>query len=89
LHNLDTLKKHVLKVHRKETLRNTFECLWDDCGREVTNFDPNTNIRLEKHTPYSFDLESNWKAHIQQRHFDPLSWKLGDGPASGLSGNED
>jgi hypothetical protein len=89
LHNLETLKKHVLKVHRKETPRNTLECLWDDCGKEVTDFDPNTNIRIEKHTPHSFDLESNWRGHIQQNHFDPLSWELGDGPASGLSGNED
>jgi hypothetical protein len=89
LHNLDTLKKHVFKVHRKETLGNTLECLWDDCGKEVTNFDPNTNTRIEKHTPHSFDLESNWRGHIQQNHFDPLSWELGDGPASGLSGNED
>jgi len=89
LHNLETLKKHVFKVHRKETLRNTLECMWDDCGKEVTSFDPNTNMQLVKHTPYSFDLESNWKAHIHQTHFAPLSWELGDGPASGLSGNED
>jgi hypothetical protein len=89
LHNLDTLKKHVFKVHRKETLHNALECLWDDCGKEVTNFDPITNLRIEKHTPHSFDLESNWRGHIQQHHLDPLSWELGDGPASGLSGNED
>lgn len=89
LHNLDTLRKHVFKVHRKETPLNTLECLWGDCGKEVTNFDPNTNMRIEKHTPYAFDLESNWKGHIQQNHFEPLSWELGDGPASGLSGNED
>lgn len=89
LHNLETLKKHVFKVHRKETPQHTLECLWDDCGKEVTSFDPNTNLRIEKHTPHSFDLESKWRYHVQQRHFDPLSWELGDGPASGLSGNED
>ncbi|EAT85559.2 hypothetical protein SNOG_06908 [Parastagonospora nodorum SN15] len=87
LHNLETLKKHVFKVHRKETLRNTLECLWGDCGKEVTNYDPNTNMRIEKHTPHSFDLESNWRNHVQETHFDPLSWELGDGPASGLSEN--
>jgi hypothetical protein len=75
LHNLDTLKKHVFKVHRKETLGNTLGCLWDNCGKEVQ--------------PPSFDLESNWRSHIQQTHFDPLLWELGDGPASGLSGKED
>lgn len=89
LHNLDTLKKHVFKVHRKETPHNTLDCLWDDCGKEVTNFDPLTNMRLERNQPYSFDLESSWRSHIQQSHFDPLSWELGDGPASGLSGKED
>jgi hypothetical protein len=88
LHNLETLKKHVYKVHRKETLRNTLECLWGDCGNEGVKSDPNTNMRLEKHTPHSFDLESNWRSHIQHTHFDPLSWEFGDGPASGLSGNE-
>ncbi|KAH4180542.1 hypothetical protein HBH64_024830 [Parastagonospora nodorum] len=85
LHNLETLKKHVFKMHRKETLRNTLECLWGDCGKEVTNYDPNTNMPIEKHTPHSFDLESNWRNHVQETHFDPLSWELGDGPASGLS----
>jgi hypothetical protein len=89
LHNLETLKKHVFKVHRKETLGNTLECLWDDCGKEVTNYDPMTNMRIERHQPHSFDLESNWRGHIQQNHFDPLSWELGDGPASGVSGKED
>jgi hypothetical protein len=89
LHNLETLKKHVFKVHRKGALHEPLECLWNDCGKEVTNFDPNTNIRIEKHTPHPFDLESDWRGHIQQHHFDPLSWELGDGPASGLSGNED
>jgi hypothetical protein len=89
LHNLETLKKHVFKVHRKETLGNTLECLWDDCGKEVTNYDPMTNMRIERHQPHSFDLESNWRGHIQQNHFDPLSWELGDGPASGVSGKDD
>jgi hypothetical protein len=89
LHNLETLKKHVFKVHRTQTLGNTLECLWGDCGKEVTNYDLNTNTMIEKHTPYSFDFDSSWRGHIDQSHFDPLSWELGDGPASGLSGNED
>ena len=75
LHNMDTLKKHVFKVHRKDTVGNTLNCLWDDCIKDT-------------HSP-SFDLESNWRSHVQQAHFDPLLWELGDGPASGLSGKED
>ncbi|KAF1840913.1 uncharacterized protein K460DRAFT_410305 [Cucurbitaria berberidis CBS 394.84] len=85
LHNLETLMKHVFKVHRKETLHHTLECLWAECGKEVTNHDPMTNMRIEKYTPQSFDLESNWRNHIKQNHLEPLSWELGDGPASGLS----
>jgi hypothetical protein len=89
LHNLDTLKKHVFKVHRKQTLRNTLECSWGDCGKIVKMYDFTTSKPYVKHAPHSFDLESNWRGHIQQTHFGPLSWELGDGPASGLSGNED
>ncbi|KAF1911786.1 hypothetical protein BDU57DRAFT_598429, partial [Ampelomyces quisqualis] len=89
LHNLETLKKHVFKVHRNQTLRNTLDCLWDDCGKEVVKSDPTTNTTLVKHVPVTFDLESLWRDHIQKRHFDPLSWKLGDGPASGLSDAHD
>ncbi|KAH8731148.1 hypothetical protein GQ44DRAFT_746485 [Phaeosphaeriaceae sp. PMI808] len=91
LHNLETLKKHVYKVHRKQkqTLPNTLECWWHDCGKEVTQYDHNTGMRLEKHAPHFFDVESDWIDHIQQTHFDPLSWELGDGPASGLSDAQD
>jgi hypothetical protein len=89
LHNLETLKKHVFKVHCKQTLRNTLECLWDDCGKEVVSSDPKTNMTLVRHAPLSFDLESDWRNHIHKNHFDPLSWELGNGPASGLFGNED
>ncbi|KAH7085940.1 hypothetical protein BKA63DRAFT_399791 [Paraphoma chrysanthemicola] len=89
LHNLETLRKHVFKLHQIETLRNTLECLWEECGKEVTNFDPNTNMRIEKHTPNSFTHERNWREHIERSHFAPLSWELGDGPASGLSDAHD
>ncbi|KAF2856393.1 hypothetical protein T440DRAFT_413635 [Plenodomus tracheiphilus IPT5] len=89
LHNLETLKKHVFKVHRKGTAQNTLECSWSDCGKEVTSHDPLTNMVIEQHTPYSFNRESDWQHHIQRSHFDPLSWDLGDGPASGLSDAHD
>lgn len=89
LHNLETLQKHVFKVHKKETLRNTLECLWDDCGKEVTSFDPMSNTSIERHTPHAFGAENAWRQHIQQNHFDPLAWEQGDGPAGGLSGTED
>lgn len=89
LHNLETLKLHVLKVHKKVTLRNTFECLWNDCGKEVTSYDAMSNTAIERHAPHAFASEGAWSEHIQQNHFDPLAWERGDGPAGGLSGTED
>ncbi|KAF9696011.1 hypothetical protein EKO04_005777 [Ascochyta lentis] len=89
LHNLETLKRHVFKVHRKETLRNMLECLWDGCGTEVTDVDPMTNMSLERHTPHAFESENAWRGHLQQNHFDPLAWEQGDGPAGGLSDAHD
>lgn len=89
LHNLETLKKHVYKVHRKESLGGTggtLECLWSDCGNELASHDLMTNMRIERHEPKSFDNEDGWRAHLEEAHFSPLSWKLGDGPAGGLSG---
>lgn len=89
LHNLETLKKHVFKVHRKETMQNTLECLWDGCGRHAASLDPTTKISSERHIPYAFGWDKLWHDHIQQSHFDPLAWAQGDGPAGGLSGTED
>jgi hypothetical protein len=89
LHNLETLKLHVFKVHKKETSRNTLECLWSDCGKEVASSDPMSNMSLERHTPHAFASKNAWRQHIQQNHFDPLAWEQGDGPAGGLSGTED
>jgi len=89
LHNLETLRLHVFKVHKKETSRNTLECLWSDCGKEVASSDPISNTSLERHTPHAFASENAWRQHIQQNHFDPLAWEQGDGPAGGLSGTED
>lgn len=86
LHNLETLKKHVFKVHRKETFNNTLECLWHGCSREAASDQPLKNKTVDLH---SFVKESDWRYHVQRCHIDPLSWELGDGPASGLSGKED
>jgi hypothetical protein len=88
LHNLETLRKHVQKVHRKQTLRGTLECLWDDCGKVTTIVDPNNGIRTQRQEPFSYTDEAKWRSHLDMRHFSALSWELGDGPASGLSGKE-
>jgi hypothetical protein len=79
LHNLETLRLHVLKIHSKRTPHDTIDCLWDGCGQR--NFDPSPASSAGGH--------NNWREHVQQYHIEPLSWKLGDGPASGLSGEDD
>lgn len=87
LHNLDTLKKHVSKVHRSTISNSGFiECHWANCATNVTNEDAMTGTRIEQHKPKSFTTISNWVQHLEQLHFSPLSWELGDGPASGVSG---
>ena len=86
LHNLETLKKHVHKVHHKESPQGTLECLWGTCRREATNADAATDTTVRQHLPHSFQDEVKWREHLEIRHFGPLSWELGDGPASGLSG---
>lgn len=88
LHNLDTLKLHVYKVH-KEASPNTLACLWDDCGKDIASHDLLSNLTLERRVPHAFAGENAWREHIQQNHFDPLAWEQGDGPAGGLSGTED
>ncbi|KAF2793054.1 hypothetical protein K505DRAFT_245279 [Melanomma pulvis-pyrius CBS 109.77] len=89
LHNMETLKKHVLKIHRKETPRGTLECLWGDCGKEVTSVDQVTNLRMERHVPFTFTKETEWHEHLDDKHFNPIMWEQGDGPASGLSDAHD
>jgi hypothetical protein len=78
LHNLETLRLHVFKVHSRRTPHNTMDCHWDDCGQR--NFRPSSSLG---------STDDAWRTHVQQHHLDPLSWKMGDGPASGLSGEDD
>lgn len=34
----------------------------------------------------SFEDIADWLAHVDKEHFQPVAWKLGDGPRGGLSG---
>jgi hypothetical protein len=87
LHNLDTLTKHVSKMHRSSINSSGFiECHWANCATEVTDEDAMTGLCTEQHKPKSFTTIANWMQHLEQLHFSPLSWELGDGPASGVSG---
>ncbi|KAK3721391.1 hypothetical protein LTR37_003267 [Vermiconidia calcicola] len=73
LHNLDTLKKHILKVHGKSRAscggwKEEYDCLWKNCraaGEEAT-----------------FGDIEGWIGHVDQEHLKPIAWRLGDGPRS-------
>lgn len=86
LHNLDTLRKHIHKVHNKEALHGGLSCLWPNCGESTSSFDHKKGIEVKKWQRMDFTSDSTWRAHIELNHLGPIAWKLGDGPMSGLSG---
>ena len=98
LHNLETLRKHVFKVHsrtKKTSLEETWSrgiepdddsllCLWQGCGKNeaVQIFDEES--LLSKFL--DFENEKTWREHIEATHLRPLAWELGDGPSTHPSG---
>ena len=98
LHNLETLRKHVFKVHsrtKKNSLDETWVrgiepdddsllCLWQGCGENEA-----VQIFDEESLPsksLDFENEKTWKEHIEATHLRPLAWELGDGPSTHPSG---
>ena len=86
LHNLDTLSKHVSKIHCKPSLDGNYECLWATCGKAIKDVDAATEEETESFSRPSFYSEHDLKAHIEKAHLSVIAWSLGDGPAAGLSG---
>lgn len=76
LQNLDTLKKHLLKVHGRviENGRG-YQCLWKGCGRQ-----PGAGG--------GFQELVQWIGHVDEVHLQPVAWDLGDGPRGGALGGE-
>ncbi|OCL07063.1 hypothetical protein AOQ84DRAFT_342454 [Glonium stellatum] len=89
LHNLETLRKHVHKIHGKPAVHGGYDCFWANCGKKVTAIDPRTGIQVETHKHLHFPNDVKWREHLELTHFGPLGWTLGDGPASGLSDAHD
>ncbi|KAF2431078.1 hypothetical protein EJ08DRAFT_678642 [Tothia fuscella] len=85
LHNLDTLRKHLNKLHGKIDDKGRYTCKWDGCGKKVQTVDQQTGevkTVLQYHYFPDFDL---WKDHVEKIHVVPMAWKLGDGPPGGVS----
>ena len=78
LHNLETLRKHVEKIHipRAQTSESgSLRCSWGDCqaGDNQAGF-PDTEALLD---------------HIEKRHFQGLARQFGDGPFAQPSGTDE
>ncbi|KAK3114001.1 hypothetical protein LTR53_008105 [Teratosphaeriaceae sp. CCFEE 6253] len=86
LHNLDTLKKHVVKLHGRAGEDRQFECLWEGCrgGGEAGKGKGKARVEEEEGVAMFPDL-TRWLAHVNELHLQPVAWELGDGPRGGLS----
>ena len=76
LHNFDTLRKHVSRVHTptgEELADHGYVCWWKRCRYHVQNGDEIIN----EHT---FDTADDWMEHINEDHLHKVAMKLGDGP---------
>ncbi|KAG6036633.1 hypothetical protein E4U41_005602 [Claviceps citrina] len=71
LHNLDTLRRHVQVVHGGGRGR----------GRHRhTHGMPSTTCRWGQCRTGGFASAREWHAHLEQEHFVPFQWHVGDGP---------
>ena len=64
LHNAETLKKHLVKVHGKSDARGGGYCKWEGCEEQ------------EK----QWGSMEEWLKHVDSVHLARIRWKLGDGP---------
>ncbi|MCJ1413349.1 hypothetical protein MMC19_007454 [Ptychographa xylographoides] len=88
LHNLETLRRHLFKLHGRKDGEDTesesepgnqkIPCLWIGCEQEGI-FSSTTGI-------LKFDDMESWKQHVEKRHLADMAWELGDGPSSHPSG---
>ncbi|KAL9117815.1 MAG: hypothetical protein Q9187_005642 [Circinaria calcarea] len=85
LHNLETLRKHLYKLHCKQKAKETLRCLWRDCdGLEIDG--PGEMIQQSQTRHAAFATEEEIKQHVEENHLQSLAWKLGDGPNAHPSG---
>lgn len=87
LHNLETLRKHISKVHRptSEHLKaeSGFICWWKKCSLLVA--DEDGQLGPSK----IFENEEEWLAHIDKTHLRKIADKFGDGPSLKHTGKQE
>lgn len=86
LHNLETLRKHVRKLHRMRPNVDGIPCLWSNCEKTRRIYDKQTGSKKEVHYPHTFSTSTLWDAHMDKKHLEPTAWALGDGPSVHPSG---
>jgi hypothetical protein len=79
LHNLETLRVHIFKVHRKKLPSGVLPCLWRKCGTIHGVIDTSQHPNVSEKS-FEFDATEHWQNHINKAHLVPLSWHMGDGP---------
>ncbi|KAK4984974.1 hypothetical protein LTR50_006248 [Elasticomyces elasticus] len=104
LHNLDVLRKHVIKIHGKDAPNGGYDCLWGKCAKTHDNKPHATDgeVKLVEDTAAKngigkqgsqdrtphFSTFDEWTSHMNKKHLSPIAWKLGDGPADGSDASE-
>ncbi|GAB7338836.1 hypothetical protein MBLNU457_5528t1 [Dothideomycetes sp. NU457] len=87
LHNLDTMKKHVVKVHGVPNKYNKYQCDWMFCRAD--GGDASGKCKWPANNPAMFDTIQEWAKHLEVTHFLDVARALGDGPRGGLSDHYD
>ena len=86
LHNLDTLRRHVFKLHCKKGQSREIPCLWFSCGNKQHSTIDLDGMETWQPDALEFAPEDAWRKHIEKQHLAPLAWQLGDGPSVHPSG---
>jgi hypothetical protein len=86
LHNLDTLKRHIHKIHGKPDAKGRFTCKWENCSKIIQVVDKETGGVTQIPQYHHFPNQGLLLEHVDKAHVGPVAWKLGDGPPGGLSG---
>lgn len=82
LHNLETLRKHVRKLHRGKPNADGIPCLWSNCGMTRRIYDKQIGSKREIHSPHTFSTSILWDEHMDRKHLESTAWALGDGPST-------
>jgi len=90
LHNFETLKKHVNKIHGVAE-DGKYACRWGECSTLGAMAKVKLSLVQSQDDPvdlprHEFSTAFKWMSHVVKEHMSDVVHKLGEGPTSGLSG---